>query len=246
MSNADMDRAIESGSPSWGRRIGTKLWWFFNTPVGMWLLTWGLVGFVVWQYQQWQQEIQQRSERTQKVELLNLEIAARMSQFGTWARQHLVQSSNSKYEFKSEVTKNTVTEAIRGLDDAPGKDNAVGIREMFPENQTRSLLSLYAELNNLVDQQQDHHEIDETTIGPKIALYKFAEQALINPDILFGYHALDHDVFICQFQRIFLTEDISKFGLPSTDCLENNVQGKHECITYARKIECESLRKTLK
>jgi hypothetical protein len=73
-------------------------------------------------------------------------------------------------------------------------------------------------------------------------LYEFAEQTLIDPTILFGYSDLNHDVFICQFQRIFLTKDISQFKLPSLDCLENKVQPPREgeCITY--ETECNSLR----
>jgi hypothetical protein len=57
MSNGDMDRTQNASSPSWARRIGNNLWWFFNTPVGMWLLTAGLASFAIWQYQQWQQEM---------------------------------------------------------------------------------------------------------------------------------------------------------------------------------------------
>jgi len=255
MSSDDMERTLDPGSQSWVRRIGNNLWWFFNTPVGVWLLTSGLVGVGIGLYQQRQQEMQQRSERAEKVELLNLEIAARMSQFGTWARDHLVQSSDSIHDFKTGVTESTIIEAIRELGNAPesnalvsnalNKGDKIDILAIFPENRTRSLLSLYAGLQNLVGQQLNNQDIDASILEPKIALYQFAEQALINPAILFGYRALNHDVFICQFQRIFLTKDISQFGLPSTDCLENKIihgQPK-ECITYESETDCDSLRK---
>jgi hypothetical protein len=92
-------RAIWVRVAEWARRLGNTLWWFFNTPVGVWLLTSGVVGIVVWQYHQWQQEIQPVT--TQRLEMLNLEIAARLSQFGTWARGNLL--SNQAHEFKPEI-----------------------------------------------------------------------------------------------------------------------------------------------
>lgn len=255
MSSDDMERTLDPGSQSWVRRIGNNLWWFFNTPVGVWLLTSGLVGVGIGLYQQRQQEIQQRSERAEKVELLNLEIAARMSEFGRWARDHLVQSSDSIHNFQKGVTENTIIEAITELgnapdsntlvSNAPAKGDKIDIHAIFPENRTRSLLSLYAGLQNLVGQQLNNQDIDASILEQKIALCQFAEQALIDPKILYGYRELNHDVFICQFQRIFLTKDISQFRLPSTDCLENRIiDGQPKgCIAYGSETDGNSLRK---
>jgi hypothetical protein len=254
MSTDDMERTLDPGSPSWVRRIGNNLWSFFNTPVGVWLLTSGLVGLGIGLYQQRQQGLQQRSERAEKVELLNLEIAARMSQFGTWARDHLLQSSDSIHTFKPGVNESKITESIRELGNAPDsntpvssaleKGDKVDIFGIFPENRTRNLFSLYAGLQSVVGRQLENQDIDASLLTPKIKLYQYAEQVLIDPAALFGYTTLDHDVFICQFQKTFLTKDIGQFGLPSTDCLENKIiKGQPgECITYESVPECESLR----
>ena len=236
-----MSDAGASPPPSWSRRLGDTIWWFFNTPIGVWLLTSAVVGFIVWQYQNWQQEIQERAERIQKVEMLNLEIAARMSQFGTWARRNLF--SNQKYEFKPEVTEDRVINSIREISKAPAKETAIPFSEMFPENRTRNLLSLYGELAHLAQEQITRRDVNIDILRTKIAMYRFAETALIDPTLLFGYQGISHDVFICQFQRIFLTDDISKSGLPSSDCLENKREGSQACITYLPNIECNSLRK---
>jgi hypothetical protein len=112
---------------------------------------------------------------------------------------------------------------------------------MFPENRTRNLLSLYGELAHLTQEQLSHQDGDIDSLRQKIALYQYAEQALIDPVGLFGYREINHDVFICQFQKIFLTDDISKFGLPSTDCLENKPEDPSQCITYKPEIKCSSL-----
>jgi hypothetical protein len=74
-----------------------------------------------------------------------------MSQFGTWARNNLVQPSNTGYEFMPGITASDISEAISRLGSAPGtiEGNKLNIYEILLENRTRNMLSLYAELYNL-------------------------------------------------------------------------------------------------
>jgi len=128
---------------------------FINTPIGVWLLTSGFIGLIVWQYQQHQQYMQERAVRMQTIAHLNAEITGRISQFGTWARNNLIQSSNT-YSFKQGITETTVIDAIKGLDSVPGKDNKVGIAfGLFPENSQQTLFALYIELNIRTSEQKE-------------------------------------------------------------------------------------------
>src|SRR6267378_1306453 len=90
----------------------TPLWAFFNSSLGLWFLSSVLLSTVVYMYQVWQQDRQQQEMTTQKIENLNLEIAGRVSQFGTWARVNLVHEQNGRYEFQeSVITRKALEEA---------------------------------------------------------------------------------------------------------------------------------------
>jgi hypothetical protein len=240
-------------SPSRARRIGNNLWWFFNTTIGVaiavWLLTSVVLGIIVWQYQQWQQAIQARIERTQKIERLNLELAARMSQFGTWARSNLLTNN----QFQPGITDARVEAAIREMSKAPDDirsemskapaGDVIPIDEMFPENSKRNMLSLYGELAQLTQDQQINHDVADSILDDKKAVYNFAEIALIEPRALFGYRGLNYDEFICQFKTTFLTADIGQYHLPSTDCLETK---DNACKYPSTPDFCKSLLKKAK
>jgi hypothetical protein len=211
----------------------------------------------VYGYQEWQENRQQKQITTQKTEKLNLEIAGRISQFGTWARANLVQQNknDSRYEFKESVDETKIKAAIEDLAAAPqsGKDTdrRLYIQEILPDFATRNLISLYAELNLIarkeieegasagmmsrivpkVFQNMDDSHVHELSV--KIAQYREVEVALLYPGYLLKYEEEepDHDTFVRSFEGIFLTEDTKRSGLPSTDCLENLPNGGG-CISY--------------
>ena len=93
----------------------TPIWAFFNSPLGLWFLSSVLLSTVVYIYQIWQQDRQQQEMTTQKIENLNLEIAGRVSQFGTWARVNLVHEQNGRYEFQESVNAIRIAKAIEEL-----------------------------------------------------------------------------------------------------------------------------------
>jgi hypothetical protein len=128
----------------------TPIWAFFNSPLGLWFLSSVLLSTAVYIYQIWQQDRQQQEMTTQKIENLNLEIAGRVSQFGTWARVNLLHEQNGRYEFQESVNATRIARAIEELAASPhsGEDtDRLYIHEILPEFATRNLISLYAELN---------------------------------------------------------------------------------------------------
>lgn len=128
----------------------TPLWAFCNSSLGLWFLSSVLLSTVVYMYQVWQQDRQQQEMTTQKIENLNLEIAGRVSQFGTWARVNLVHEQIGRYEFQESVNATRIAKAIEELAASPhpGEDtDRLYIHEILPEFATRTLISLYAELN---------------------------------------------------------------------------------------------------
>jgi hypothetical protein len=87
-------------------------------------------------------------------EQLNLEIAGRLSQFGTWARANLLQVDNKgQYQFSAAVNKAAIEKAIDDLAAAPKSPepgNNLHLHEVFTEFHRRNLISLYVELNFIV------------------------------------------------------------------------------------------------
>jgi hypothetical protein len=61
----------------------SAIWSFANSSFGLWFLSSVLLSAAVYSYQTWQDAKHQRELTTQRVERLNLEIAGRLSQFGT-------------------------------------------------------------------------------------------------------------------------------------------------------------------
>jgi hypothetical protein len=166
---------------------------------------------------------------TQKIENLNLEIAGRVSQFGTWARVNLLHEQNGRYEFQESVNATRIARAIEELAASPhsGEDNE---RAALPTVGADSkppvvLSSVIPKLSNHVDDTHVHE------IYVKMIQYRQAEVALLSPAYLLQYHTPDHDTFVRSFEGIFLTDDTKRSGLPSTDCLENLPNGGG-CIGY--------------
>jgi hypothetical protein len=130
------------------------IWNFFNSSFGIWLLSSVLLSGAVYLYQTWQDNKHQREITIQRVEQLNLEIAGRLSQFGTWARANLLQvDSKGHYQFSAGVDKAAIEKAIDGLAAAPKSPepgNKLYLHEVFTEYQKRNLISLYVELNLIV------------------------------------------------------------------------------------------------
>jgi hypothetical protein len=228
------------------------IWAFFNSSLGLWLLSSVLLTGGVWVFQTVQQNWQQQVLTTQKLEKLNLEIAGRLSQFGTWARLNLLDQQNGHYAFQPGVDEKKINLAIEDLAATPHAVTDVqrlSIHEMFPEFRRRNLLSLYAELSLITRQALE--EACECKIGDdqaaaavldrphlrqlqaRMAEYREAETALLFPAYLLKYNEPDHDIFIRSFQGVFLTEDTKRSRLPSTDCLENLPNGG-DCITYPK------------
>jgi hypothetical protein len=75
-------------------------------------------------YQVWEDGKQQQEMTAQKIEKLNLEIAGRVSQFGTWARLNLLHEHNGRYEFRQGINEAKIEAAIEDLAAAPqsGRD----------------------------------------------------------------------------------------------------------------------------
>jgi hypothetical protein len=136
-----------------GQRVWwTPIWTFFNSSLGLWFLSSVLLSTAVYVYQIWEDGKQQQAMTAQKIERLNLEIAGRVSQFGTWARLNLLQEHNGRYEFRESVNKTKIEAAIEDLAGTPQsrKDrDRLYIHEILPDFTTRNLISLYAELNLL-------------------------------------------------------------------------------------------------
>jgi hypothetical protein len=122
-------------------------------------------------YQTWEDGKQQQEMTAQKIEKLNLEIAGRVSQFGTWARLNLLHEHNGWYEFREGVNETRIEAAIEDLAAAPqsGRDaDRLYIHEILPDFATRNLISLYAELNLITRKALEegcHCKIDEGQIS---------------------------------------------------------------------------------
>ena len=131
-------------------RIRGYFWAFLNSSLGLWFLSSVLLSTAVYVYQIWQDGRQQKVMTVQKMEKLNLEIAGRVSQFGTWARANLVDEHDGRYNFQGDVNKKGIVTAIEDFAAAPqsgGDAHRLYIHEIFPEFRKRNLISLYAELN---------------------------------------------------------------------------------------------------
>jgi hypothetical protein len=134
---------------------GHRVWWapmwaFLNSSLGLWFLSSVLLSTAVYVYQIWEDGKQQQEMTAQKLEKLNLEIAGRVSQFGTWARLNLLHEHNGRHEFRAGVNETKIEGAIMDLAAAPqsGRDtDRLYIHEILPDFSTRNLISLYAELN---------------------------------------------------------------------------------------------------
>ena len=134
-----------------GKRVWwTPIWAFLNSSLGLWFLSSVLLSTAVYVYQIWEDGKQQQEMTTQKIEKLNLEIAGRVSQFGTWARLNLLHEHNGRYDFREGINATKIEEAIGDLAAAPqsGRDlDRLYIHEILPDFTTRNMISLYAELN---------------------------------------------------------------------------------------------------
>jgi len=140
----------EAGPQVGWTRIRAFFWAFLNSSLGLWFLSSVLLSTAVYAYQTWQDGRQQKVMTAQKLEKLNLEIAGRVSQFGTWARANLVDDHDGRYNFQEGVNETSIITAIEDLAAAPqsgGDAHRLYIHEIFPEFRKRNLISLYAELN---------------------------------------------------------------------------------------------------
>jgi hypothetical protein len=138
------------------RRL-SAIWNFLNSSFGLWFLSSVLLSAAVYFYQTWQDDKHQREITIQRVEQLNLEIAGRLSQFGTWARANLLQVDNKgQYQFSAGVNKANKAIIEKAIDDlaaapkSPEPGNNLHLHEVFTEFQGRNLISLYVELNLIV------------------------------------------------------------------------------------------------
>src|ERR1700747_312271 len=98
----NLTRDDRQASPDPTRHSGwlPAIWNFANSSFGLWFLSSVLLSAAVYFYQTWQDDKHQREITIQRVEQLNLEIAGRLSQFGTWARANLIQEDNEgRYQF---------------------------------------------------------------------------------------------------------------------------------------------------
>jgi hypothetical protein len=200
----------------------------------------------------------QQQMTAERIERLNMEIARRLSQFGSWAISNLfVKSGSAKYDFREGVTETTIVEVIKALADIPRRQGQLDtpyIQEMFPEFKARNLISLYAELS-LINRKAieescsaKHCGIEDSAAQTpmvtgatesdaardllvKRSQYREAIVALLAPSYLIRYdNHPDHDVFVGSFEGIFLTRDTRKSELPSTDCLETRANGCHPSL----------------
>jgi hypothetical protein len=147
------DRQTSHGQiQPWG--LLSAIWNFANSSFGIWLLSSVLLSGAVYLYQTWQDDKHRREITTQRVEQLSLEIAGRLSQFGTWARANLLrEDSKGHYQFSSSVDKTAIEKAIGDLAAAPklgDSGSKLYLHEVFTEFQKRNLISLYVELNLIV------------------------------------------------------------------------------------------------
>jgi hypothetical protein len=83
---------------------------FLNSSFGLWFLSSVLLSAAVFVYQTWQDNKHQQEITTERVERLNLEIAGRLSQFGTWARVNLLQVDDKGHSQFSAGVNNTAIE----------------------------------------------------------------------------------------------------------------------------------------
>jgi hypothetical protein len=149
-------RDDRQASPDPTRQFGwlSTIWNLVNSSFGLWFLSSVLLSTAVFLYQTWQDDKHQQELTTERVERLNLEIAGRLSQFGTWARANLVQADGEgRYQFSAGVNKTAIEKAIDDLAAAPKSlepGNKLHLHEVFTEFQGRNLISLYVELNLIV------------------------------------------------------------------------------------------------
>ena len=180
----------------------TFFWTCLNSPLALWLLSSVILSSAVYAYQTWQDRKRQQEITGQQIERLTLEIAGRVSQFGTWTRNHLVYEQDGQK-----------LEDLCHCDIGKDKGN----------------------FDTLPKERNDIQDLYVRTVQ-----YKEAEVALLSPDYLLRYAlSPDHDTFIRSFEGVFLTEDIRRSGLPSTDCLENLPHGGN-CISYEEHSQPEA------
>jgi hypothetical protein len=154
--STNLSRDDRQASPDPTRHSGwsSAIWNFANSSFGIWLLSSILLSGAVYLYQTWQDNKHQREITIQRVDQLNLEIAGRLSQFGTWARANLLQVDNKgHYQFSANVDRAAIEKAIDDLAAAPKSPepgNKLYLHEVFTEFQKRNLISLYVELNLIV------------------------------------------------------------------------------------------------
>jgi len=258
---APVNQRRRNGRPARTQQsAATSLWTCLNSPLALWVLSSVILSSAVYAYQTWQDSKHQQEITGQKTERLTLEIAGRVSQFGTWTRDHLVYEQDGHYQFQDGTNKPVIEKAIADLARVPNSGentDRLYVHEMFSEFRKRNLLSLYAELNAIARQKLEdlcHCDIDKDranfdpltnergdiqNLYVKTVQYKEAEVALLSPDYLLRYASSpDHDTFIRSFEGVFLTDDIRRSGLPSTDCLENMPQGGI-CISYQERSQPE-------
>jgi hypothetical protein len=152
--NLSQDDRQASPGQTWLSRLLSGIWNFVNSSFGLWFLSSILLSAAVYFFQTWQDQKHQKELTTQKVEQLNLEIAGRLSQFGTWVRANLVQADgDGRYQFLPGVDNSTIEKAMDDLAAAPKSGepgNRLYLHEVFTEFQKRNLISLYVELNLIV------------------------------------------------------------------------------------------------
>src|SRR6516225_10417901 len=152
----DLSRDDRQASHNQTRLSGllSAIWSFVNSSFGLWFLSSVLLSAALYFYQTWQDDRHQREITTQRVERLNLEIAGRLSQFGTWARANLLQvDDKGHYQFSAGVNNAAIERAIGDLAAAPKSSepgNKLYLHEVFKEFQERNLISLYVEMNLIV------------------------------------------------------------------------------------------------
>lgn len=114
---------------------------FFNSALGIWLLSSVALGFVTWTYSRWTETLTKERENREAVEKLEIEIAARIKRFCSLA-------TPSTFSDISRDSNETYFIALISLDNPSAQDKlSLGV---FPEFAHRGLRSLLWELQTRV------------------------------------------------------------------------------------------------
>jgi len=218
------------------------LWSFLNSAFGIWLLSTIAVGGGAWAFQQWKDAHDRETQVQERIDRLNFEYAGRIAQFGSWFdRQFTKPDPQFGRSFVSGVNEETIVKSIEILEGPPLTQSSdpllreLYIQPILPEFKDRNFLSIVSELSILNAQEMRRKDIQPAALSKekhpraepgspieavREAAYEDIVLVLLEPRALLDFGPVSYKTFKDNFDDILLIQDIQKWKLPYTDCLD--------------------------